>query len=128
VKKKINFLKKETKMTNSITKKQMNEFCGLNTPIPWNNFYLEINYSKSRVCRIAINGRKSPFFAGGYGYDKISCLLSDFLTFYTGKKIGGSCAGVEAVKDSLLIEYPNVTIDFVCQTINGDIYKVTNNN
>lgn len=111
-------------MNKTITKNEMKTFCSLTSAIPWKKVFIEINYSKNSTCRIFLNGRKTPFFAGGYGYDKASCVMADFLTYYTGKKIGGAGAGIETIKESLLKEFPSVVIDYVCETKDGYVYKI----
>lgn len=53
-------------------------------PEHWNNFKFEITFSKSGVTRIFINDRKTKYNAGGYGYDKISTVLSNMINDILG--------------------------------------------
>ena len=48
-------------------------------PEHWNNFKFEIIFSKSGVTRIYINDRKTKYNAGGWGYDKISTVISNMI-------------------------------------------------
>lgn len=66
----------------------------------WNNgFKFEIIFSKSSVARIYINDRKTNYTAGGYGYDKISSVISKMINDLVGvqsynKEIYGNTSGM----------------------------------
>ena len=56
-------------------KKAFNENC-----YGWNKgFKFEITFSNSGVARIFIGDRKTKYTAGGYGYDKVSTVISNMI-------------------------------------------------
>lgn len=113
------------------TKKDLQECIGLTTPIAWKELCLEINTSNSGVCRLYINGIKTPFFAGGYGYDRVSTVLNDFMNYYAGQnKYTCNGVGVESLIaqiDELNTPEQRIKLTYVCNTKNGTIFKVTCN-
>lgn len=69
----------------SLTKKELQECCGLHTKYPWVDvtFAIHYNYRASgMVARVYLGTRRTPFFAGGYGYDKESAALGKFMYYY----------------------------------------------
>ena len=50
----------------------------------WYNFKFEINFSNSGVARIWINDRKTKYSASGYGYDKVSTVISNMINDLIG--------------------------------------------
>lgn len=48
------------------------------------DFKFEIVFSKSGVARIYINNRKTQYTAGGYGYDKVSTVISNMINDLLG--------------------------------------------
>jgi len=69
-------------------------------------FKFDIQYSKNRVARIWINDRKTKYYAGGYGYDKTSQVISLMVNDLIGKRIlsgpcGFDCIQTEAARHNI---------------------------
>lgn len=107
------------------TKEKLKECIGLNTDIPWKEVYLEIKYSNSGRAVLYIKGSPTPFYAGGYGYDKTSQVLSNFMAYYTGNPEAGkdSCAGANVIADT--VAKLGIKLEYITQLAHGYLYKIT---
>lgn len=69
-------------MQNWDLKKVFNEKC-----YNWDKgFKFEITFSNSGVARIFIGDRKTKYKAGGYGYDKVSTVISQMINDLIGEQ------------------------------------------
>ena len=108
----------------NITKKRLQEFIGLNTSAPWNEVFVEINYSPNTgIARLFIRGDRTPFYAGGYGYCKASTVLAQFLNYWVGKNIAAGCCGVGVDKVQEIAQQNGINLEYLTESKNGKIYK-----
>jgi hypothetical protein len=90
-------------------------------------FKFEINFSKSGVARIYLGGRKTVYYAGGYGYDKTSSVIALMINDLIGeqnynKDVYGNSDGLlsggtgfSSIKDS----FESITGNKLTQIYNG---------
>lgn len=111
-------------MTQQYTKKLLKECIGLHTANAWNTVYLAIEMSSTGVARVYINGYKTPFYTNGYGYDKTSTVLADFVSYYANTRIKSWGAGIDRLTEEALTH--NIKIEYITATKTATIYKIEN--
>ena len=103
----------------------------------WNKgFKFEIIFSKSGVATIFVGDRKTKYTAGGYGYDKVSSVISNMINDLIGvqpynKNIYGningllSCGvGFDSIKASFESLENGYKLNSIYSGSNSSIYEV----
>ena len=104
-----------------ITKSELQKYIGLKTPHPWDELYIEVARSSSGICRAYTRGDSLPFYADGYGYDKVSVVLGRFLNYYLNTEATEAIgSGVEQVKEDALKH--GIKLQFISYTKSGQLY------
>lgn len=86
----------------------------------WDSVYIEITDNQTSCAYI--KGLRSCFKASGYGYCKVSTVLTDFINYYADLRLNTHGMGVNTVIDSAK-EY-NINVEFLSDTKSGKMFKI----